>query len=183
MAIVSKDNYIKEVFSQALEELMREKKLDNITTSDIIRRSGLSRSTFYRHFVDKYDLAIWRFKSFLAILSRDHSSEETSAQNLHALIQKIDIERDYYKSLLEYQGQNSFAEYYLEITLEWAQEIKNKKGVQLSQKDYYILRYHAAGIMDILSEWLGSDDPLSADDFAELIISNRSELLKDLYID
>ena len=39
----------------ALTELMVEKGFDAITVSDITRRAGINRGTFYLHFVDKYD--------------------------------------------------------------------------------------------------------------------------------
>ncbi|WP_322354464.1 TetR/AcrR family transcriptional regulator [Paratractidigestivibacter sp.] len=40
----------------ALTELIREKGFDALTVSDLTRRAGVNRGTFYLHFVDKYDL-------------------------------------------------------------------------------------------------------------------------------
>ena len=182
-AIPPKDTFIKETFSQALEQLLQEKKLDDISTSEIIRASGLSRSTFYRHFTDQYELANWKYREMLNRLSRDHTSPDTSAENIRALIRFIGENRAYYKKLLSYTGQNSFHEYYLHITLEWARQIQGQAGRKLTSKDYYTLRYHSAGILDILSQWLRSDDPLTADEFCEIVMENRSELLKTLYTD
>ena len=41
---------------QALVELMGEKGFDALTVSDVTRRAGVNRGTFYLHFVDKYDM-------------------------------------------------------------------------------------------------------------------------------
>lgn len=41
---------------KALIGLIREKGFDAITVSDLTRRAGINRGTFYLHFVDKYDL-------------------------------------------------------------------------------------------------------------------------------
>lgn len=41
---------------RALTELIGEKGFDALTVSDVTRRAGINRGTFYLHFVDKYDL-------------------------------------------------------------------------------------------------------------------------------
>ncbi len=179
--IPSKDNLIKEIFSRTLEKLLEEKKLDDIHTSEIISLSGLSRSTFYRYFEDKYELANWRYLEMLEQLSKDHTSPDTSGENIRKLIDFIDDNRRFFRKLLAYSGQNSFNEYYLKVTFEWAGRIQAAAGRELTQKDYYTMRYHAAGILDILNEWLRSDDPISKDEFYEIIMENRSELMEALY--
>jgi AcrR family transcriptional regulator len=40
----------------ALIELIGEKEFDAITVSEIIQRAGINRSTFYKHYLDKWDL-------------------------------------------------------------------------------------------------------------------------------
>lgn len=40
----------------AFTELLVERGLDALTVSDLTRRAGVNRGTFYLHFVDKYDL-------------------------------------------------------------------------------------------------------------------------------
>jgi AcrR family transcriptional regulator len=39
-------------------ELAAERGFDAITVGDIARRAGVNRATFYRHYQDKYDLAV-----------------------------------------------------------------------------------------------------------------------------
>lgn len=40
----------------AMFELLADRRIDDVHTSDIIRRSGVSRSVFYKNFEDKYDV-------------------------------------------------------------------------------------------------------------------------------
>ncbi len=181
--IPGKDTYIKEIFSKTLEQLLKKKELEDISASEIIEQSGLSRSTFYRHFTDKYELANWKYKEMLGRLSRDHTSPDTSGKNLRSLVDFIYSNRDYFKKVIAYTGQNSFYEYYLSVSVEWAEQIQKKAGRKLTRKDIYTLRYHSAGIVDILQEWLQSDDPLPPEAFFEIIRDNRSELIKALYTD
>ena len=46
----------RKLLQQALMELTVEKGFDTITVSDITARAEVNRSTFYRHYLDKYDL-------------------------------------------------------------------------------------------------------------------------------
>lgn len=41
---------------QAFIEALRERGLDGMTVSDLCRRAGINRGTFYLHYVDKFDL-------------------------------------------------------------------------------------------------------------------------------
>lgn len=47
------------VVALAAEELCKEKKLRAVTVPEICARAGLSKTSFYRLFQDKYDIALW----------------------------------------------------------------------------------------------------------------------------
>ncbi len=47
---------VKELLSEALLNICHEKSLEFITISKLLRITGVSRQTFYNHFVDKNDL-------------------------------------------------------------------------------------------------------------------------------
>ncbi len=46
-----------EKIEKALIELLQSREIGGITVSDIIKRTGLNRSTFYANYIDIYDLA------------------------------------------------------------------------------------------------------------------------------
>jgi AcrR family transcriptional regulator len=46
------------LLQEALIELAAERGFDAIAVGDIARRAGVNRATFYRHYQDKYDLAV-----------------------------------------------------------------------------------------------------------------------------
>jgi Transcriptional regulator len=47
------------IIADALESAMQTKPLFKISISDIMNKSNLSRQTFYRYFIDIYDLVNW----------------------------------------------------------------------------------------------------------------------------
>ena len=54
----------KEKLILAIERLLSQKELDEITVSEIVAEASLCRKTFYRNFMDKYDLTDYYFKQF-----------------------------------------------------------------------------------------------------------------------
>ena len=56
MAYTNKTTRTKVKIQRTLLELMEKKRFDNITVSDITDLAEINRSTFYRHYVDKYEL-------------------------------------------------------------------------------------------------------------------------------
>ena len=55
----------KYALAKAMEECMRRESVENITVTEIVRRCGVARQTFYRNFLDKYDLINWYFGKLL----------------------------------------------------------------------------------------------------------------------
>ena len=55
----------KQLVYESLSKLLLIKSIENLTVNDIIRSSGVSRATFYRHFLDKYDVMTSYYKSIL----------------------------------------------------------------------------------------------------------------------
>ena len=51
--------------AKAMEECMRAQPVDAITVTNIAERCGVTRQTFYRNFLDKYDLINWYFGKLL----------------------------------------------------------------------------------------------------------------------
>lgn len=79
------------MLQQALTALMNEKAFPDISVQDITERAELNRATFYKHFLDKYDLINSmireRFQSMLnSGLSQPH---ELNTANLNSLIQIV----------------------------------------------------------------------------------------------
>lgn len=56
---------VKKLLADALLELSEEKPLAKISITDIVKRAGAGRQTFYNHFQDKNDLIYWIYKQTL----------------------------------------------------------------------------------------------------------------------
>lgn len=89
----------KRIISDALHELLKEKKIDNITVQNILDKAHVARSTFYCHFNDKFDLIAWYYKSFLDNLS-EAENINMFTQNLILCMQFMKENNSYFKKIL-----------------------------------------------------------------------------------
>lgn len=76
----------------AMKECMKTTPVDAITVRQITERCGVTRQTFYRNFLDKYDLINWYFDKLLA-RSFEHMGRGTTVldsleKNLHIFRRK-----------------------------------------------------------------------------------------------
>ena len=58
---MGKSDVIKREFARTLKQMASEQALSSVTVSSLCAKTGLSRSTFYYHFIDLYDLINWIF--------------------------------------------------------------------------------------------------------------------------
>lgn len=67
---------------RAMAELLRERAFDTITVSDLLRRSGIGRATFYAHFQDKHDLLLASFCGMLDAITAAMQADTGSPSRL-----------------------------------------------------------------------------------------------------
>ena len=60
--------------ARAMKECMKSTSVENITVKQITEECGLTRQTFYRNFLDKYDLINWYFDKLL-VKSFEHMGQ------------------------------------------------------------------------------------------------------------
>ena len=56
-----------ESIKKAFVDLLQEEPFEKVKVSEIARRAGIDRQTFYLHYVDKYDLLDKMNKEFLQV--------------------------------------------------------------------------------------------------------------------
>lgn len=76
-------NKRKQMISNQLKELLKEKNLSKISVSEIIRNCKINRKTFYYHFEDLYDLLKWTMEqeTILVIKQYDLLTDYNAAIN------------------------------------------------------------------------------------------------------
>lgn len=64
--VLTKGEKTKYRLAHAMKECMETTPVEDITVKQLVEKCGLTRQTFYRSFLDKYDLINWYFDKLLA---------------------------------------------------------------------------------------------------------------------
>ena len=87
--------------ARAMKECMKTTSVENITVKQITEKCELTRQTFYRNFLDKYDLINWYFDKLLA-KSFEHMGQGKTVYD--ALVKNLLIYR---------RNRNSFQQHFV----------------------------------------------------------------------
>jgi len=105
------------LLQKALVELTIEKGFAEVTVRDITERAMVNRSTFYHHYLDKYDLLGQYIEAVIALLgdqvgdpaSENNQSAEPSA-GLVRILKHVQSNADFYRALHGKKGDPAFCE-------------------------------------------------------------------------
>lgn len=66
----------KQLIEESMVELIQQKPIESISVSQIVQNCGLSRQTFYNHYVDKFDIVDTIYKNAIERVMEQHPSTE-----------------------------------------------------------------------------------------------------------
>ena len=74
--------------AEAMKSCMKRMPVEKVTVKEIVEECGITRQTFYRHFLDKYDLINWYFEKILQEsfkhMGEGHSTYESLVKKFRA---------------------------------------------------------------------------------------------------
>ncbi|WP_172187711.1 TetR/AcrR family transcriptional regulator [Lentilactobacillus kribbianus] len=192
MAVDKRTAQTKQRIIAALIELINEKGFNDINVTDISRRAGISRGTFYIHYLDKFDLLHQVEAELLGKLQqtlddmipkaikqlKDEDNVETFPyQMVISTLSQFFNDRELLTSLLSNQGDPAFLS---QLKGLFSTEIR-KKFLEFNgtvtydaviPKDY-IEEMVLDTLMGIVLHWLSKDNPEPAAEVAQIILQYR----------
>jgi len=140
----------RQLLSEAMVELIREKDYHLITVGDIIERANVGRSTFYAHYRDKDDLFLGNLDEVIDFLGGDDSFPLPSL----GLFQHIHAEYGLYKALTWGPGIDLLIKHIRKSLSE-----KVAQNLQRSGKDFnlpipILANYITGSFLTLLQWWL-----------------------------
>lgn len=154
-------------------KLMKKRPIDQITTSDIIEHSGLSRSTFYRCFRDKYDI-IFCYLSDMAheIIEKEETND---LAQLHYMFCRFALEnKTLLNTLIRHDPENTTMNFVRATT----EKILHKHyGIHKKIKeDYYRTILISAGTTACIYQWITKGSEIPPEEFSNLLASITQRL-------
>lgn len=152
----------KRILVDAFCDLLEKKSLEDISVQNIVDECGASRTTFYNHFLDKYDLMLWIYKEDMKSIWENFSEnwDETNLEVLNYFKKK----KTFYLNISQYAGQNSIQEEMKERLIGNAREYFRKRldTIVLSEEIEHAIEVYSRNVIEEIFDWLRTPCPCSS---------------------
>ena len=167
----------KTIFGESLLALNKTKDLDKITISDILKKAGFSRQTFYNHFADKYELLSYTLDKHIPFKISESSADDPESPGLiEEIITHIDRHREVYCSIVKNRSSETVSDkiqQLLEHKLNLIANDKIQNGGELPVAPEFWSAFYAGACINTVNKWLEGKINITAKE----LISNLSTLL------
>lgn len=164
------------LLGQALLELVREKKFEQITIQDITDRADLNRATFYLHYGSKEELLADSLEAYFDELVQQISTKTMNKpiwENPEAdemVFSHVAEHADLYRVLLGENGLGYVINRVIDYIAQYSElQLRMGLGTAVTQAPIEIMARHVAGsLYAIITWWLMNDMPYTPLQMAEM---------------
>lgn len=148
-----------------LAELLTEKELRHITVQELSDKADIHRVTFYKHFMDIYDVFEQLEKDILyeiGLLITEHG-DKPSGELYHAVLKYVTDNPKYFKMIISPHNTSALYNKLLKMfegvmRLIWTEQLNVDFSDAMAES---VIRYHANGCFAVISDWAATDFELS----------------------
>lgn len=177
-ALAKKANGTKQQLADAMSDLLKKNHVESISVTMISQKAGISRQTFYRYFLDIYDLIEWIYLNdkSIGLNFYDRSGDFETALHINLLI--MHKNKEFYVNTRTIKG----GSFYLDIC--YQRSVNNfvrylSKYHKLTRDLKFSVEFFSAAYAYTLFVWIKNDMKTSPDELADSIYMNMSKDLKD----
>jgi len=154
---------------EALQKLMAQFPYKDITVAQIVKKAGVSRQTFYRHFKTKEELIIWKMdQTFDLYFERLKNLSKYDLRSDLVLVFRMMKSN---KPLLKQLFDQNLEHLVLQRLSHHSYQLESVYDHDSERTHQYISDYFAGGIFMVLLKWIRDDTPETEEQIADLIIN------------
>lgn len=157
--------YTRMVIKESLYKMLKTKHLTQITVKEICGDANINRATFYRNYLDIYDL----YEKLEIELTQRAFSDGNIETDRYRLLEVIYDNQDFYREFFYSRLKSKF----IKKTID---EMYSQMLVLLKQRNTYDERsfqisyqYNVHGIIGVLEEWVNAGCPEKPETFGNII--------------
>ncbi|MBR3226494.1 MAG: TetR family transcriptional regulator [Atopobiaceae bacterium] len=157
--------------------------LEKITVKRLLEESGVSRQTFYNHFLDKNDLICEVYEQRMVPTFNNASSGFAYRDELAASLRQMRRHGEFLRQACKLGGQNNLCDHMLErarsFDLAWHQKLWGEEPFpeELRLATYY----HVTASVQMTIAWILSGFPSTEEELADLITRMRGIGMERLF--
>lgn len=170
--------------AHAMKECMKTTSVENITVKQITEKCQLTRQTFYRNFLDKYDLINWYFDKLL-LKSFEHMGHGKTVYD--ALTKKftyIQEEQTFFKAAFCYDEQNSLRQHDFELILDFYENMIYEKTGKVSKGNiHWLLEMYCQSSIYMTIKWVMGGLTCTPEELARLLVDGMPAKLVEIFVE
>lgn len=179
---MEKQEKTKYKLAAAMKECMKTTPVDRITVTSIVEGAGVTRQTFYRNFLDKYDLINWYFDKILSESFKHMGTGETVYESLVRKFRFIEHERLFFDAAFRYDDQNSLRDHdYREIHAFYTNMIESRTKEPLSSELNFILEMYCRGSVYMTTRWVSGEIEYTPEEMAKCLVEAMPAVLAEVF--
>lgn len=140
--------------------LIQKHNFKNISVNMIIKEAEVSRSTFYRYFIDKYDVINHFYKDFCDNL---HNENLTQKEELIRIFIFLNENRSVFINTMDIHDQNCLWSFILDY------HFKKNYSVNLDDTKLVELHFFLGGFFHVCQKWLQKYDDIKPEQIADIV--------------
>lgn len=166
----------REHIAYVMRVLMESKPLNKITLKELLDTSGVSRTSFYRYYKDKYDVVTEIYKEEVKKLSQEHDISESWNAEVMLLMYN---NREFLQHAFKEKEINSLWEYVVSLTRnDCIDAVKKKLAVEQLPDEYMAsIDFYCAGCLYTIENWINDGWRESPDAIAKIMEENKPSRL------
>ena len=166
----------------AMKKCMERMPVEKVTVKEIVEECGTTRQTFYRHFLDKYDLINWYFDKILSESFKHMGTGETVYESLVRKFRFIEHERLFFDAAFRYDDQNSLRDHdYREIHAFYTNMIESRTKEPLSSELNFILEMYCRGSVYMTTRWVSGEIEYTPAEMAKCLVEAMPAVLAEVF--
>ena len=152
---LTKQEKTKYRLAASVKECMKTASVDKITVKNIVEGCGLTRQTFYRNFLDKYDLINWYFDKLVLQSFEQIGMGHTVGESLTQKFAFIRAEKVFFTEAFRSDDRNSVKEHDFELILQFYRDLINRRTSRpLSEEIQFLLEMYCRGSVYMTVKWV-----------------------------
>lgn len=168
----------KDYLTTALLQILKTKKLNEISVSQVVKKAGVSRMAFYRNFETLDDLLTAYFKPLIS--ARFDEVRKLSEQDkLKKVGEFFSDYADVLKLSADHGFENIIQDIFNQNMMTFYSELPFPKNIDSVRKEYWI-KFMSAGVYSIWREWLMNGENESLDEIHNIIADFQNATFKTL---
>lgn len=169
----------KELIGASFHELAAEKPIDKITVKEIADNCGVSTTTFYNHFQDKFELVGWMYDHLADIIFADFlKGRKTWKDVLRDFIAILNDDRGFYANAHRHTDSSSPFSPTHRHSVELLQDAIRSMDPQADRETLFDAELYLQGVSCAITKWFDYGQPADARQFVEWMYNAVPDNLK-----